>query len=76
MSSLIIECPHCKITILVEALNCRIFRCGILKTNGTQIGPHLNKTECDRLYNDGLIHGCGKPFYVETDGTPIVCGYI
>jgi len=33
----LIECPHCNTTILVEALNCRIFRCAILKSNGTQI---------------------------------------
>jgi len=73
---LIIECPHCNIAILVEALNCRIFRCGILKSNGKQIDPHLNKPECERLYNNGLIYGCGKPFRVENDGNPIPCEYI
>ncbi len=73
---LIIECPHCNTTILVEALNCRIFRCGIYKSNGTQINPHLDKIGCDLLYKDGLIYGCGKPFLVDMSGNPVPCGYI
>jgi hypothetical protein len=72
----IIECPHCKITIVVEALNCRIFRCGIKKSNGTQIDPHLNKSSCELLYNNGLIYGCGKPFRVDMSENPISCDYI
>lgn len=66
---MLIECPYCNVTILVEALNCRIFRCGILKSNGTQ-------SECERLYNAGLIYGCGKPFRVDICGNPVPCGYI
>jgi hypothetical protein len=72
----IIKCPHCKITIAVEALNCRIFRCGILKSNGTQIDPHLKQTSCELLYNNGLIYGCGKPFRVDMSGNPVPCDYI
>jgi len=72
----IIECPHCKITIFVEALNCRIFRCGIKKSNGTQIDPHLKQTSCEYLYNNGLIYGCGKPFHIDMSGNPIPCDYI
>ena len=71
-----IECPHCKITIIVEALNCRIFRCGIKKSNGTQIDPHLNQASCEFLYNNGLIYGCGKPFRVDMSGNPVPCDYI
>ena len=74
--SLIIPCPHCTITILVEQLNCRIFRCGILKSNGNQIDPHFNKLECDRLYTHNLIYGCGKPFCIDMSGNPVVCDYI
>ena len=79
------ECPHCKITIFVEALNCRIFRCGIKKSNGTQIDPHLKQTSCEYLYNNGLIYGCGKPFTVIPNETSkneddkfiaIICDYI
>lgn len=74
--SLVICCPHCQTTIVVEELNCRIFRCGILKSDGKQINPHLNKPECDRLYTNGLIYGCGKPFYVDISGNPTICDYI
>lgn len=72
----IIKCPHCKITIVVEALNCRIFRCGLLKSNGTQMDPHLNQASCEFLYNNGLIYGCGKPFRVDMSGNPVPCDYI
>jgi hypothetical protein len=75
-SSPIIECPHCKIAILVEAMNCRIFRCGMYKSNGTQIDPHLDQVSCERLYNDRLVYGCGKPFRVDMSGNPVLCGYI
>jgi len=75
-SSPFIECPYCNITILVEALNCRIFRCGVLKSNGKQIDPHLNQSGCEYLYNAGLIYGCGKPFRVDICGNPIPCEYI
>lgn len=59
---LIISCPHCNQSIEVIEINCRIFRCGIMKSNFTQIHPHLPKSECDRLFNEQLIYGCGKPF--------------
>ena len=41
--NIVIECPHCNQCILIEQLNCRIFRHGILKHNGTQINPHSPK---------------------------------
>ena len=78
MKYLLFDCPHCKFGILVykNELNCRIFRCGILKNNGAQIPPHLAKETCDLLYIQGYIYGCGKPFRI-TDNLEIVkCGYI
>ena len=70
-------CPHCQImvTVLKKQLNCKIFRCGILKSNGKQINPHMKKENCDKLKSENKIYGCGKPFrfkdiYVEK------CGYI
>ena len=64
-----IECPHCSQMIEIIELNCRIFRCGILKVDYTQIGPHLSKLECDRLTTENLIFGCGKPFRILDTGT-------
>lgn len=56
------ECPHCQGSIEVKELNCQIFRHGVLKSNGQPISPHLPKAECDRLFQQKLIYGCGKPF--------------
>jgi hypothetical protein len=71
-------------SIYIEELNCKIFRCGIYKNNFEQIDPHLNKEECDRLYNNGLIYGCSKPFMVNitikndnnVDYESVICDYI
>ena len=57
---MIIQCPHCKQSIEIIELRCKIFRCGIYKKNYKQINPHLSKDKCD-----GLIHG--KPFLTEND---------
>ena len=58
-------------------MNCRIFRHGIYKHNGKQMNPHLPKADCDRLYNEGKIHGCGKPFQIPKGSTEaVVCDYI
>jgi hypothetical protein len=77
----IFNCPHCNRDIEVEKkqLNCRIFRCGIYKNNFKQIGPHTNKSKCDRLVQEDLIYGCGKPFrFITKNGINSIeiCGYI
>ena len=77
----IFSCPHCEQPIQVKKneLNCRIFRCGILKSNYKQIGPHTKKTECDRLKAQNLIFGCSKPFkFITKNGINSIeiCGYI
>ena len=56
----IINCPHCDMSIVIEKLNCGIFRCGIYKDTFKQVDPHLSKEECDKLGD--TIYGCGKPF--------------
>jgi hypothetical protein len=81
---LILKCPHCEDYVLIEKLNCCIFRHGILKYNGKQMDPHANKIQCDLLIKNKEIFGCGKPFKiiitknnlnVETYSTEI-CDYI
>ena len=75
---IIVSCPHCSQLIEIVELNCCIFRCGIYQENGEQLPPHLPKIECDRLAENGLIYGCGKPFLVklEEEYVAIVCDYI
>ena len=82
--NLLLECPHCKDPILIEKLNCCIFRHGILKS-GKQIDPHASKELCDFYIKKDLILGCGKPFQVILNKNSIddndkfiaiVCDYI
>jgi hypothetical protein len=70
-------CPWCNIytKIKKKRLNCTIFRCGAMKSDGQPIPPHLPKDQCDKLVEDNLIYGCSKPF--KFDGNTIeTCGYI
>ena len=81
---LIVKCPHCDDYVLIEKLNCCIFRHGILKCNGKQIDPHATKTQCDLLIKKDKIYGCGKPFRIivsqndkkEDIFTTEICDYI
>ncbi len=82
MDNLVVECPHCKEPVLIEKLNCRIFRHGALKSNGEQINAHASKDLCDFYIKNDLILGCGKPFQVilnkndNDEFIAIVCSYI
>jgi hypothetical protein len=60
----ILMCPHCNNYVVIEKINCGIFRHGTLKINNIQINPHASKEECDHYINNNLIHGCGKPFRI------------
>ena len=56
------RCPWCDICIVIEAVNCGRFVCGVLRETGHQVNPHAPKQHCEQLVRDGLIWGCGKPF--------------
>ena len=72
--NMIVKCPHCDEEILIEELNCCIFRHGVLK-NGIQIDPHASKELCEYYVTNNLIYGCGKPFIIK-DNTAFKCEYI
>ena len=75
----ILLCPNCNEFIIIEKLNCGIFRHGVLKNNGVQINPHSPKKECDYYINNNLIYGCGKPFKIICKDNTFyieVCDYI
>jgi hypothetical protein len=63
--NLVINCPHCNDLILIEELNCKIFRHGVIKSTNQQINPHASKAECDNMILNNLIYGCGKPFKIN-----------
>jgi len=74
-----IICPHCNDYIYIEQLNCSIFRHGVMKINNKQIDPHSSKETCDKLFENGKIYGCGKPFKLENINnvyTVFICDYI
>ena len=76
---MIINCPNCSEIIIIEKINCGIFRHGTLIKTGKQINPHTIKKECDRLVKKNLIYGCGKPFkiLIEDDKIEVtICDYI
>ena len=77
--NIVVTCPHCNDQILIEQLNCKIFRHGILKSNNTQINPHASKEECEYYINKNLIYGCGKPFKIVENNNEFkteICEYI
>jgi hypothetical protein len=85
ITNIVIICPHCKEPVLIEKLNCCIFRHGALKSNGKQIDPHASKDLCDFYTEKDLIMGCGKPFKVipnenskdnDDKFIAVICDYI
>ena len=86
VENLVVICPHCGDPVLIEQLNCCIFRHGILKSTGEQIHAHAVKSLCDFYIECKLIYGCGKPFKVileeeeekekEQKWVAVVCDYI
>jgi hypothetical protein len=75
----IVKCPHCDEYIIIEKLNCKIFRHGVYIDSGKQINPHMNKQKCDKLFSDNKIYGCGKPFKIVIENDiykTIICDYI
>ena len=63
-NSYVFSCPHCDGTVQVNQneVNCQIFRHGIMKSDGTQVNPHLSKEQCEQLFDQNLVPGCCKPF--------------
>jgi hypothetical protein len=83
--NIVIECPHCKNPVLIERLNCCIFRHGVFKSNGKQIDPHAEKELCQLYVKNDLIFGCGKPFQIipndhsknnDDKFIAVICAYI
>ena len=72
---MLIICPNCYEYVEILELNCCIFRHGVYINTLIQIDPHLNKIECDKLFNENKIYGCGKPFQI-IDNEAIKCDYI
>jgi hypothetical protein len=55
----LIICPWCEGGIIIEKINCKIFRHAYM--NGKQINPHLKNADVEKI-KDKII-GCGNQFY-------------
>ena len=74
---IIVTCPHCHDPVIIQQINCGIFRHGIFRHNNKQIPPHSSKQDCDIFVEHNLIFGCGKPFSVKKDTYQVeICDYI
>jgi len=75
----VLKCVNCDEYLIIEKLNCGIFRHGVFKSNQTQIHPHESKDKCADYIKKDLIYGCGKPFKVSLVNNIFViekCDYI
>ena len=70
----IVECPRCHSPIIIQELNCKIFRHAILKSNFEQINPHSAKEFIDELIIKNAIYGCGAPFEI-INNIAVLCDY-
>jgi hypothetical protein len=76
---IIVKCPHCDDFVLIEELNCRIFRHAVLIKTNKQIDPHASKELCDYYIKKNKIYGCGKPYQIimqDEKYIAIKCEYI
>ena len=64
-NTVIVTCPHCDEYIVIQEINCNVFRHGAFKTTGEQIPPHSSKEACDEYALKQEIYGCGKPFSID-----------
>jgi hypothetical protein len=75
----IVKCPNCQVEIIIEEVNCKIFRHAVNKTTGEQMNPHASKTECDEAIEKDTIYGCAAPFLLVLSGNQwiaLACDYI
>jgi hypothetical protein len=68
----IFSCPRCEGSIVVDELNCQIFRHAQYK-NGTPFPPHASKEFIEQNINN--IFGCGAPLRYENGNLIILDQY-
>ena len=61
----IINCPNCNEIIIIDKLNCGIFRHGNFIKNNKPINPHTSEKDCKRFIRKELVYGCGMPFKIS-----------
>jgi len=59
----VVKCPHCNSYLIIEKLNCGIFRDACF-LNGEQIDPHSSREQIEFYKKENMVVGCGKPFRI------------
>ena len=62
-----VQCPNCLDYVIIEKINCGIFRHAYFKNNFEQIPPHTDKETCDFFVEKNMVLGCSKPFRIVYD---------
>lgn len=79
------NCPNCDggIYVMEHEIACKIFRHGVYSQDfgqcksGHPINPHETKEVIDKLVDEKLIRGCGKPIKMSDDYKQVsTCDYI
>ena len=72
--TIVVACPACNDTLLIEQLNCGIFRHGVNSATMRPIDPHSSKEQVVQMMREGKLIGCGAAFCV-VNGIPKICSY-
>mgnify|MGYP003148468160 CR=1 FL=1 len=76
-NNFLINCPTCNKKILIEKINCGIFRHAIKKSTYKQVGPHAKEKYINSLIKNNNIIGCGQPFKINKKNFQVEkCGWI
>ena len=68
------SCPVCFQFVVIEQINCGIFRCGVFKDTFECIPPHSSKEQIELWKKAGRIWGCGSPMELVNNEL-VVCDY-
>lgn len=68
------ECPHCggMCEVLEKDINCGIFRHAVHSDSFLPFNPHAS----EKSIQEAKVHGCGKPFRLDSAGRASKCEYI
>lgn len=69
---IVLFCPNCNNYIIIEKINCGIFRHAYYIDTNKQIDPHMAKDKCMQLINENKIYGCGLPFRIINDNNKYI----
>lgn len=73
-SDMIKTCPVCFQFVVIEQINCNIFRCGVFKDTFEYIPPHTSKEQIELWKKAGRIWGCGTAMELVNNELA-VCDY-